>query len=194
VPKLWTNTIETHREAVREAVLATAADLVARRGIRSVTMSEIAEEAGVGRATLYKYFGGVEAILLAWHEQQIADHLGRLAEAGERPGTALDRLAAVFETYAVIRHESGAHPSAELAAFLHRGKHVAVAEQRVHQIVRGLIAEGVETGVVRRDIGPDELALFCVHALAAAGSLRSRPAMRRLVAVTLAGLSPAAAA
>lgn len=34
-----------------------------------MTMSRIAEEIGIGRATLYKYFPDVEAILLAWHER-----------------------------------------------------------------------------------------------------------------------------
>jgi hypothetical protein len=43
---------------------------------------------------------------------------------------------------------------------------------------------------VRDDIGPDELANYCVHALTAAGSLPSTAAVRRLVTVTLAGLRP----
>src|SRR5262245_8068886 len=74
MPKLWTETIETHRREVRDAILDTAAALVADRGLRSVTMSQVAEETGIGRATLYKYFPGVEAILLAWHERQVTGH------------------------------------------------------------------------------------------------------------------------
>ncbi|MBD0338797.1 MAG: TetR/AcrR family transcriptional regulator [Thermoleophilia bacterium] len=192
MPKLWTTTIETHRRAVRDAVLDTAAALVARHGIRAVTMSEIAAEAGVGRATLYKYFPDVEAILRAWHERHVAGHLARLAEVGEQPGTPGERLAAVLETYADIRHGSGRH--GELADLLHRGEHVAGAERRLHEIVRALIAEGAEAGELRNDVAPDELARFCVHALSAAGTLRSRPAVRRLVEVTLDGLSPREAA
>ncbi|MEP7020668.1 MAG: helix-turn-helix domain-containing protein, partial [Pseudonocardiales bacterium] len=67
MPKLWTDTIEAHRQAVREATLDTAATLVAERGLSAVTMSRIAEETGIGRATLYKYFPDVEAIMTAWH-------------------------------------------------------------------------------------------------------------------------------
>src|SRR5918996_4902222 len=62
VPRLWTETIEEHRRAVRDATLDTAAALVGEHGLRSVTMSQIAEETGIGRATLYKYFPDVEAI------------------------------------------------------------------------------------------------------------------------------------
>jgi AcrR family transcriptional regulator len=47
----------------RKAILDTTAALVAEGGLLSVTMSRIAEEAGIGRATLYKYFPDVEAIL-----------------------------------------------------------------------------------------------------------------------------------
>ena len=38
--------------------------MVAAHGLASVTMSRIAEETGIGRATLYKYFSDVEAILV----------------------------------------------------------------------------------------------------------------------------------
>src|SRR5260370_17236908 len=80
MPKLWNKTIEAHRQAVHEATLNTAAVLVAKHGLRSVTMSQIAEETGIGRATLYKYFPDVESILVAWHQPHVAHHLEYLAE------------------------------------------------------------------------------------------------------------------
>jgi hypothetical protein len=43
---------------------------------------------------------------------------------------------------------------------------------------------------LRNDVAPDELASYCLHALAAASSLPSKTAVRRLVTVTLAGLRP----
>ena len=88
VPKLWTETIEAHRREVREAILVTTAALVAEHGLRSLTMSQIAEGTGIGRATLYKYFSGVEAILLAWHERQITGHLEYLAGVRDQAGDA----------------------------------------------------------------------------------------------------------
>jgi hypothetical protein len=45
-------------------------------------------------------------------------------------------------------------------------------------------------GDVRDDIAPAELAAYCMHALAAAGTLRTAAAVGRLVTVTLAGLRP----
>jgi AcrR family transcriptional regulator len=190
MPKLWNETIETHRREVGEAILDTTAALVAEHGLRSVTMSQIAEETGIGRATLYKYFPDVEAILFAWHERQIAGHLEYLADVRDQAGDAGERLEAVLEAYALISHESHGHHDTELAAFLHRDRQIPRAEQQLRAMVRDLLTEGAESGDLRDDVAPDELASYCLHALAAAGSLQSKAAVRRLVTVILAGLRP----
>src|SRR5213080_1603360 len=88
MPKLWNDTIEAHRREVRDATLETTAALVAKHGLRSVTMSQIAEETGIGRATLYKYYPDVEAILVAWHERHVASHLEQLSALRDRTGAA----------------------------------------------------------------------------------------------------------
>ena len=67
VPRLWNETIEAHRRAVRDAILDTTWALVCEYGLRSVPMSQIDGETGIGRATLSKYFPDVEARLPAWH-------------------------------------------------------------------------------------------------------------------------------
>jgi len=112
IPKLWTATIDTHRREVRDAIVDTTASLVAKHGIAAVTMARIAEATGIGRATLYKYFRDVEAILVAWHERHVAHHLGSLAEARDRETDPARRLQAVLEAYARITYErSRAHPA-----------------------------------------------------------------------------------
>jgi AcrR family transcriptional regulator len=189
LPKLWNESIEAHRRAVRDATLDATSALVARHGLRSVTMSQIAEETGIGRATLYKYFSDVEAILVAWHERQVSSHLEHLAEIRNQAGDAGERLEAVLEAYAFISHE---HHGTALAALLHRGEHVARAQQQLRDLIRDLLIEAAETGELRDDVAPDELASYCLHALAAASSLSSKAAVRRLVTVTLAGLRPRA--
>jgi AcrR family transcriptional regulator len=190
VPRLWDDTIQAHRHQVRDAILDTAEALVAERGLLQVTMSQIAEQTGIGRATLYKYFPDVEAILLAWHQRQITGHLNQLAEVRDQAGAADQRLAAVLEAYALIAHQSHGHRDSELAAFLHRDQHVTRAEQQLRDMLQELLTQAAATGTVRRDVAPAELAAYCLHALAAAGSLPSRAAVRRLVTVTVAGLRP----
>jgi len=190
MPKLWNDTIEAHRNTVREATLDATAALVAEHGLLSVTMSRIAQETGIGRATLYKYFPDVESILAAWHERQVTSHLERLTAARDLEGSAGERLQAVLEAYALIAHERHGHHGSDIAALLHQGEHVAKAHQQLTGLVRDLLAEGAKAGDLRGDVTPEELANYCLHALGAAGSLPSVAAVRRLVTVTLAGLHP----
>ncbi len=190
VPRLWNDTIDAHRRAVREATLDAAAALVAEHGLLSVTMSQIAEETGIGRATLYKYFPDVEAVLLAWHERQITAHLEQLAAARDQALDASARLEAVLQAYALIAHESHRHHDHELAAILHRDAQVGRAEQQLRDMIRDLVTVGAKTGDIRNDVEPGELANYCLHALTAASSLPSKAAVLRLVTITLAGLRP----
>lgn len=190
VPKLWSDTIETHRRAVRDAALDTTALLVAQHGLRAVTMSQIAEETGIGRATLYKYFPDVEAILRAWHEREISGHLEQLAEARDQAVGAGPRLEAVLRAYAEISQASRGHQDTDLATLLHRDEQVARAQHRLRDIIRDLLTEAAHTGDVRDDATPTELAEYCLHALTAASRLPSAAAVHRLVTVTLDGLRP----
>jgi hypothetical protein len=64
---------------------------------------------------------------------------------------------------------------------------VARAHQQLHDLFRGLLADCVKTQDVRDDVPVGELAVYCFHALAAAASVSSKAAVRRLVTVTLAG-------
>ena len=179
--------METHRQEVREAILAAAGNVVQQRGVLALTMSEIAAAAGVGRATLYKYFADVEEILDAWHQQQVTTHLAALTKLSNRPGTPADRLRAVLKAYGhIVQHRR--HGGGQLAAVLHRDGRLGDAEQRLHDLVAGLIRAAADARVVRSDIPADELAGYCVGALSAVGPTDAA-GLDRLLAVTWSGLT-----
>ena len=190
VPKLWKATIEEHRRTVDDAILQTTWALVTERGLLAVTMSEIAERTGIGRATLYKHFPDVEAILVAYHQRHVAGHLAQLADLRREAADPGDGLRAALAAYAMICHHRGRHGTEELGALLHRGEDVVRAEQQLLGLFQELIVEAVEAGELRDDVATEELAAYCLHALSAAKSLPSEAAVHRLVAVTLAGLTP----
>lgn len=187
MPKVWTETVEEHRHEVRRAILETAAGLAARHGLTSLTMSQIAAETGIGRATLYKYFPDIEAVLAATHEVQIAAHLDELAQLGGDLDDPHARLAAVLERYALIVHE---HRAGDLGAALHGHEHVRRAEAHLIGFMSELLTAAVAVGEVRADVPASELARYCLRALAAAAELPSKAAVRRLVGVVLSGARP----
>ncbi len=82
---------------------------VSEPGLTSVTMSQIAEKTDIGRATLYKYFPDVEAILLAWHERQVVAHLKHLTALRNQVADPGERLGAVPEAYALIAYHRRHH-------------------------------------------------------------------------------------
>ncbi|MFF6996094.1 TetR/AcrR family transcriptional regulator [Streptomyces sp. NPDC008313] len=188
MPKLWDETMDAHRRAVQDAIVETTVALVGEHGLASVTMSQIAKEAGIGRATLYKYFPDVQSILIAWHERHVAAHLDELGRARDHAGGPAARLEAVLRGYAHITYKR--RQDGEIAAFVHRTRHVVEAQRHLHDLVSGVIAEAGRAGEVRHDVSPGELADYCLHALSAAGGLSSEEAVRRLVSVTLSGLRP----
>lgn len=187
MPRIWSETIAAHRDAVRDAVLDATAALVGEHGLTGVTMSQIAKDTGIGRATLYKYFPDVESVLRAWHERQIDAHLTQLIHVRDQTEGAMPRLEAVLAAYAMAISHRRRHAS-DLADLLHRGEHIAAAHEHLRGFVQDLVAEAAAAGAVRQDVPADELTVYCLHALGAASSLHSPPAVHRLVQTTLTGL------
>ncbi len=188
MPKPWSETVEARRRSVHQAVLDATAALVTELGLGAVTMSRIAERSGIGPATLGKYFADVDAVIQAWHDRQIGSHLDYLADIGHQPGDPAERLEAVLRAYAVITHQTHPHHDTERGALLHQEERLVQAQHKLRHLIGDLLVEGVKTGDIRDDVAPEELADYCVHALAAASGLPSAAAVRRLVMVTLTGL------
>lgn len=189
VPRLWTQTIETHRREVGDAILDATATLVAAHGLRAVTMSQIAEQAGIGRATLYKYFPDVETILVAWHERHVADQVARLKQLRSEASTPSQAIENVLSAYAIVIHGRSRHAGGpDVAALLHEPTRASAAGTQLGRFLADLLAEGARHRVVRHDLRPDELANYCLHALNAAADATSPAAVERLVEITIAAI------
>lgn len=168
MPRLWSDTIGEHRETVRRTLLEAAGELVDAHGLAGVTMSRLAQRSGVGRATVYKYFPDAAAVLDAWHEQLVGEHLERLRAARDRTSAPGERLDAVLAAYAQLMRSPH---SGELVAALHSTEHVARARQHVAGILAEVLSGAAAAGLIRDDRPMAELAAFCRHALAAAAEL-----------------------
>ncbi|APE35867.1 TetR family transcriptional regulator [Nocardia mangyaensis] len=194
MPKLWNDTISEHRRGVREAILDTTWELVNELGPTGVKMSEIAERTGIGRATLYKYFPDIEAILAAWHFRQVTRQVVYIAEIRDSTTDPMGRLSAVLGAYGHHqRHRAQHHRhqphGSELAILLHRSDgQVEAAQRQLHALFTDLVADAAREGGIRTDVSVGELATYCLHALTAADAMADDQALDRLVAVILRGL------
>jgi AcrR family transcriptional regulator len=78
----------------RDAIVAAAGHLYARRGFNGTSIADLAGECGTSKALIYHYFPSKDDILY----EVMADHLDDLVEAAEdamRAGGAVDRLRAL---------------------------------------------------------------------------------------------------
>jgi AcrR family transcriptional regulator len=130
------------------AILDTAAHLLAER--RDASMNDIAAAAGVGRATLYRYFPTREALVQALADEALADFAARLADAGVDLAPfaeALQRLCravlAVGDRYVVLLDEATALRGRD---FGHE------AHQEVAAPIQALFQRGQDEGTLRSDL------------------------------------------
>src|SRR5580693_772867 len=145
--------VPTSRGISRETLLATAAELFARKGYRATTLDDIAGELGLKKASLYHYIRSKDE-LLADIYQQIFDRI----EAEVAPLVSLDlpageRLRRMIHAHLTV--VTAELPSlsvvfseeSELPADLQRGiRH----RKRAHEaLFEKVIAEGQREGVFR---------------------------------------------
>ena len=79
-------TTRQQQDATRRQIVASAVDLMTRQGFDGTTMKDVARAAGIGDATIYKYFPTKDRIVLGYLDdvahQALADTLQTPGFAG----------------------------------------------------------------------------------------------------------------
>lgn len=190
VPKLWKDTVEEHRRDVRAAILDAAWNLAQERGVRGVTMGLVAEHAGISRATLYKYFRGVEEILVAGHTQHVQEHLATLRAARSTAGTPREGLERLIDRYAEICFHRGRDGAPDIAALVHSGHQHHRNARQVEELFVDAVRAAQKAGAVRTDVAAALLATYCVHGAEGAGNVANKGEVRRLSGLVKECLEP----
>lgn len=136
------------REEVRGALLEAVGLLIQRHGYRRTSVEDIAQEAGVSRATTYLYFANKEALVLAWIAERDRSRLEYLRSLTQSEGSAPERVAAFLLARVMVRFDD-AQPYTqsidELLAALRvrllevRGKHYEEEALVVAELLREAI-------------------------------------------------------
>jgi AcrR family transcriptional regulator len=143
----------------RERILDAALALFAARGFHGTAVPEVADEAGVGAGTIYRYFESKEAIVNALYQHWKQEALNRIFVGFPIDGSVKDKAIALFTGWAEFVVD---HPTA--AAFLELHHHAPYLDEQSRQIeaqgmagVCVLIAEARSLGLVRDDVPPELL-------------------------------------
>lgn len=97
------------REATREKVLAAVGRLLAREGFACLGVNAVAREAGVDKVLIYRYFGGIEALLETWGRTIAFGAAPAAGQPAPPPSSPGDRAVAFLQAFA---REVRAHPEA----------------------------------------------------------------------------------
>lgn len=93
MPRIDAPTVAEHRSRQREAILDAAGDLFAERGVLGTELKDIAEQVGLTRTALYRYFPDRDHIFVAWANRihaQVAARLTAVLDAHDDPRERLD--------------------------------------------------------------------------------------------------------
>lgn len=143
------------REEVHNALLEAVGRLILRYGYRKTSVEDIAQEAGVSRATAYLYFENKEALVLGWIAQRDEQRLDGLRSLADREGGAPEKVAALLLARILVRFDD-AQPYTERIDDLLAALRVPVMEMRDrnHEAEAVLVAERLREGIASGDFAP----------------------------------------
>lgn len=92
MPKIIGATLAEHRTATRKLLCDALARLMQERGFDSLTLADIAAEAGIGRTAVYNHFPDKESVLVAFINDETAGFLDSLVAELRGVDDPIDRL------------------------------------------------------------------------------------------------------
>lgn len=159
MPKIIGESLASHRELTRARLFEALGSLMGEQSFESITMSQIAERAGVGRTAVYNHFADKEVLLLAYMREVTGEFARVLTQRLEAEPDPLMRLRIYIRSHLQMigRYHVKAgmglrrHMSGQGASHLH--DHAGVVGEVLIGILddamgRGLIAQQNTLGAV----------------------------------------------
>ena len=150
MPKIIGESLASHRELTRARLFEALGSLMGEQSFESITMSQIAERAGVGRTAVYNHFADKEVLLLAYMREVTSEFARVLTQRLEAEPDPLMRLRIYIRSHLQMigRYHVKAgmglrrHMSGQGASHLH--DHAGV----VGEVLIGILDEAVERGLI----------------------------------------------
>jgi AcrR family transcriptional regulator len=172
----------------RETLLAVATRVFAASDTEP-SMREIAREAGVGVATLFRHFPTREVLVDAVYQDQVVRLTAGAPAllAAHAPAAALRRWMDLFADWMATKHGM----TGTLLAMTNAGEiSLAHTRQELLAAITVLLEAGAAAGDIRADASAEDIAAALIGTLAVAGKPDQRPQAQRLFDLLMDGLRP----
>jgi TetR/AcrR family transcriptional regulator, mexCD-oprJ operon repressor len=139
------------RDHVTTVILDAAAAVIAEHG-EAASMADVAEAAGIGRATLYRYFANREDLMRALTRAAIDEASARIAAADLDAVPVPEALARLSRALVAC--------GTKFAVIIENPLHIEPeeAERRFGEPIRAVLQRGMTDGTLRSDIPVEGLA------------------------------------
>lgn len=159
--------MQARLDAQRVAILDAAAELLAERGYAGCSVAAVADKAGIATGSVYRHFPGKVELVVELFRGVVNREVEAVTKAAELPGDPVERVTAVFETFANRALKAPRRAYALLAEPVD----APVEAERIvfRQVFRDLVARHIGEGV-RAGLLPSQDAALTAAALVGAAA------------------------
>lgn len=151
-----------------DALFRAALEVFAERGMSRATVEEVAERAGVSRATIYYHFRGKQELLLFLLHHGLERMADRVESAAAASATTADALEAIIDAHVDFFHDHQAFTQVVLSEIWRIDRRHELTPQtllaRDIQVVGEVLVRAKAEGLVRADLG-DETVIVALFGL-----------------------------
>ncbi|MSN26914.1 MAG: TetR family transcriptional regulator [Geobacter sp.] len=148
----------------KEEIVQAALEVVGRKGVRALTISAIADSAGMSEANIYRHFSGKDEIFAAVAEfigTAVVSNAAAIAGGSRKP---LDKLETIFFSHIALIMEHPGIPRFVFSDDIHLGQRnladtLSVRIGNYIETITGVIAAGIAEGELKAGLLPRETAL-----------------------------------
>lgn len=158
-------------ESSIDRIIEATFTLVAERGLGSVTMTEVADRAGVARQTLYNHFSDVEQVIVVGLEQYAETGLSHLVDLLDVTGAAEAKMELLARHMVAERIHGNSVDAVRSALSPEARAHLDRHQNDFRSLVASIIASGMADGSFDPALQPDRHAVLVQGLLLSASDL-----------------------
>lgn len=175
MPKIIGSNLAEHRAQTRNKLFSALSRLMADQSFESITMAQIAQQAGVGRTAVYNHFPDKETLLLGYITEVTRSYAKQIAASLENTTDPVQQLRIYCE--AQLRLNATNHLTSGISlrnvvssdTAMQLSAHASIVEDMLRSILR----DAMQQGVIAE--GRTEPKVRLIHATLSAGIAAREP-------------------
>ncbi|MBQ9648781.1 MAG: TetR/AcrR family transcriptional regulator [Prevotella sp.] len=147
-----TNHISDYKKGLRARIIEAAMNAFRERGIRSVTMDDVAAELGISKRTLYEIFDKKEDLLFEGVKEMHETRTARMEVKLAHCENVMEIILAVYKIKVEDFRRTNPLFYADMVKYPQVGRYLAQQNQLMSSKTKQFIERGVEEGYFRSDV------------------------------------------